>query len=37
MLINIKSRFFHDQQKKIMIFFRILQLSTQLPSSYDSD
>ena len=38
MLININSGFFHNQQKTILaIFFRILQLSTRLPSSYDSD
>ena len=37
MLININCRFFHNQQKKNLAnFFRILQLSTRLPSSYDS-
>ena len=37
MLININSGFFHNQQKKMAIFLRILQLCTRLLSSYDSD
>ena len=38
MLINVNSGFFHNEQKKnLAIFFRILKLSTRLPSSYDSD
>ena len=38
MLININSGFFHNQQKVFLAnFFRILQLCTRLPSSYDSD
>ena len=37
MLININSVFFHNRQKKLANFYLILQLSTRLPSSYDSD
>ena len=36
MLININSWFSHNQQKN-GDYFHILQLSTRLPSNYDSD
>ena len=36
MLINKNSGFFHNQKKNLANILHILQLTTRLPSSYDS-